>query len=374
MKIAIYDPLGYHGGFHYYTESLAAGVAAAGASVTLYTLRMDGRSEPRGFEIEEPFFDLYGATPTWQRALRFMSGLCKAMWSARKRGIQLVHIHTFHYDAREVLSALAIKMSGFKLAVTIHDVDSFGKQKGRSGRSVILKIADAIIVHNNFSREALIQSGEVSRVEAVSVIPHGHYIQMYPEMPSREASRDRLRLPVDRFVILFFGNPRSEKGLDLLLEALQIVKDDRVLLLVAGKIPAKQLSDLREVEKAFGGTLRIDAGHVSDAMAEHYYRASDAIVVPYRRIYESGVAIMAMSFSRALIYSDLPPLVESIADGGISFISGSAQGLAAAISAAIDQWAELDEVGEVGRRRVEELRDWAVIGASTLNAYERVSL
>lgn len=63
--IAILDPLGSHGGFHYYTDGLAEGVAHAGRRVVLYGCDLAAR---RRFE----------STLTWAPVLQAYEGLCRA--------------------------------------------------------------------------------------------------------------------------------------------------------------------------------------------------------------------------------------------------------------------------------------------------------
>lgn len=372
IKIAILDPLGRHAGFHYYTEGLASGLAEAGADVTLY-----GFETPKDvggtFRAINAFGGLYGSAPAWRRGLRFVNDLLSSLLNARRHGVKLFHIHCFHYDVREVIAATLIRLFGFRLVVTLHDIDSFGKSHGRRGRGTIMGLADGVVVHNDFSLETIRRFDELAVGKLLEVIPHGHYIGDYPDPPSRADARKALKLPADGLIALFFGNPRQEKGLDLLLDAARLIDDQRILVLSAGKVRDEQLDGLRELESGpLAGKFRLDAGHVSDADAERYYRASDVVVIPYRRIYESGVAIMAMSFARCVVYSDLPPLVASVGEAGMVFKSANSAALAERLHQALAAPTELDRFGEEGQLRVEATRGWPLIGRLTAMAYARV--
>jgi len=116
------------------------------------------------------------------------------------------------------------------------------------------------------------------------------------------------------------------------------------------------------------GRIRVDAKHVSDEETLAYYRAADLVVVPYRSIYESGVTIMAMSLGRAVLVSNLPPLVDSIARGkaGLIFASNDADSLATALRDALKRRDELDEIGSFGQIYVRHARDWMEIGEHML--------
>lgn len=372
LKIAILDPLGRHAGFHYYTEGLASGLVDAGAEVTLY-----GFETPEGvgrdYRAINAFGGLYGTAPTWRRGFRFVKDLLASLIDAQRHAVALIHIHCFHYDVREVIAASLIKLFGFRLVVTLHDIDSFGKSHGRHGRRTILGLADGVIVQNDFSLEAIQAFNELAPGKVLEVIPHGHYIGDYPNPPSRLEAREALNLPVDALIALFFGNPREEKGLDILLDAARLVDDPRLQIISAGKVRNEQLESLRSQEAGtLAGRFRLDAGHVSDADAERYYRAADLVVIPYRRIYESGVAIMAMSFARCVVYSDLPPLVASVGEAGMAFQSEDAADLAECLRHALAHPTTLDRLGNEGQKRVEATRGWPLIGRRTIEAYERI--
>ncbi|ADL00466.1 glycosyltransferase family 4 protein [Brevundimonas subvibrioides] len=368
--IAILDPLGSHGGFHYYTDGLAEGVAHAGRRVVLYGYDLAPKPTAK-YLRQSAFKDLYGPASKWLRALRYLGFLTRALVDARARRLEIVHMHSFHYDARELIAACLSRLLGFKLVVTLHDIDSFGSSSGKAGRSAITALADGLVVHNEFSRVALNPAGAPPGRAPVAVIPHGHYADRWGDSVSRAAARTSLGLPGDRTVALFFGNPRSEKGLDILLEALRLVQNKNLLVLVAGRIEENDLAGLRALEAGeLAGRLRIDAGWIDDNAIADYYAAADIVVLPYLRIYESGVAIMAMTFGRCVVYSDLPPLLETVGTEGVSFRTKDPVDLAVTLDRLVQTHVNLDELGQRARRKVLSDRSWLKIGADTVRLYD----
>ncbi|MEI9851635.1 MAG: hypothetical protein WDN24_13215 [Sphingomonas sp.] len=98
----------------------------------------------------------------------------------------------------------------------VHDIERIDRAGASGHAAAIAKNTDVTVVHNQFSRRLLEQDrGDGGTVH---VVPHGNYISQYPVRPSRAEARARLEIG-DGFHILFFGNPRKTKGLDLLLEA-----------------------------------------------------------------------------------------------------------------------------------------------------------
>jgi len=378
MKVAIIDPLGGHGGHHYYVDGIATGLQKAGMEITVYTV---GETAIRGnepYRIEVVFRGLYGSDPALLRGLRYVRGLFRSVFLAWHQKCRIVHLHFFLGDLREYLAVLVARAAGMRVVATVHDVENFGRPRMTVGLQRVARHCSALIVHNSFSRDRLMQASRTRDIHTlVTVIPHGHYFHNYPDMPDRWTARARLGLPADKTIFLFFGNPREEKGLDLLLRAMGHLRDSKTaMLLVAGKMKAELAAQCRTIieEEGIGAITRLDVGHVSDRDLPFYFSAADLVVAPYRRIYESGVALMAMSFGRAVLASNLPPLTELTDNGtlGLLFTSNNTADLARALQEAIDKRPILDALGERAKARVLAERGWDAIGRQTAALYNRV--
>ena len=55
------------------------------------------------------------------------------------------------------------------------------------------------------------------------------------------------------------------------------------------------------------GKLITDIQYISNEKRDLYFKAADLIVLPYRKIYQSGVLLMALSYQLPVIASDLVP-------------------------------------------------------------------
>jgi D-inositol-3-phosphate glycosyltransferase len=373
--IAIIDPLGKYGGLHYYIDGLARGLRKTGRRVLVYVPTFTGVTGCEPYEAFASFGKLYGTDPVLLRGWRYLCGLIASTSSAKYRGANAVNHHLFNYGLKEVAAVWLARILGMKVILTLHDVESFGRPGLRLMRSLILAGASGFIMHNRFSMVQFERSAEAMGKPLV-IVPHGHYADHFPQ-PERTEARAFLNLPMDPMIFLFFGNCRFEKGLDLLVEACAGMKDrPGWLLLVAGKMKPDQLKYFRSLIDRYGlgDFTRVDAKHVSDEEALAYYGAADLIVVPYRHIYESGVTIMAMSLSRAVLVSNLEPLVESIAGGeaGLVFKSEDAKALRARLMQAMDERSSLDSIGARAHAHVIATRDWTKIGERTAKFVDKI--
>ena len=52
----------------------------------------------------------------------------------------------------------------------------------------------------------------------------------------------------------------------------------------------------------------------------HYFAAADLVILPYKRISQSGVLMMAVSYQKAVLTSDLPPFKEVLSNDKTGFL------------------------------------------------------
>ena len=105
---------------------------------------------------------------------------------------------------------------------------------------------------------------------------------------------------------------------------------------------------------------------------EHYYCSSDLVVLPYKKIYQSGVLMMTLSYERPALVSDLPPLIEVITDNenGFLFASENEEDLTDKVIKIISDKENLEKVRLKGIETVNTKYCWDEIGRLTKKAYQ----
>lgn len=394
MRAALIDPLGQYAGNHHYTDQLARGLSHAGVQVTVYVHDGDVDLSPdRPYEYLEPFHDIYGSRPVVMRGGQFLKCLTVTFSGIFGRRTDIVHVQMWAHDMREILQIAIARMMRKKVVVSAHEIKGWSSRrssvasadpghKSNDGGEVtrrfewVLSHTDAIVVHNRHSYDMLMARYKPRTPVAVIPLPHVSQTGSGATLPDRADARRRLELPEDKTIFLFFGNCRYEKGLDLALRALAELKadNDDMLLVAAGKMKADEEAYFRGMagDLGLGRLLRMDIGLVSDVQAIDYFRASNAVVVPYRDVSESGVAITAATFGRAILASDLPPLLEATEGGqlGLHFKNGDFHDLAALMKRALSMTDQLDAMGARASDKVRHERDPDVIGAQMFQLYQ----
>ncbi|MDM7966154.1 glycosyltransferase family 4 protein [Blastomonas fulva] len=363
--IAIIETIGSHGGMHYYTDNQAHALVNQGHATTLYSLPASTDAGARYRKVDT-FKAIYGSDPKGIRGLRLMRDLTTSLLAAKKSGAKVCIFHLFKMDIFELYAVRLCKLLGMKSMAIVHDVARLDQPNQRPQLARIAAACDLLIAHNGFSQTALLAALDGAPAN-VTVVPSGNYIAQFPDPPSKVQARERLGLPQDKLVILFFGNPRREKGLHVLLEALVAHRNDaRLLLLVAGKMKPEEEAEYRAFasEHGLNDRIRFDIGHVDDADAPAYYRAPDIVALPYLRIYESAVALMAMSLERPVLASDLPPMRDVIGDDarGLLFAASDAQSLSARIGELLANPEQLTDLATNAATYAARDRHWDVTG------------
>lgn len=373
MKVAIIEPIGSHGGMNYYDFEMSRGLTENGVDVTLYTSDIT-TEDTDTFKIKRTFKKIWVKQPILTRALRFLICLISTVVDIRKNRFDLVHIHFFHFSSRELALVLLLKLAKLKAVTTVHDVESFHGTTNMGLARFILSICKIVIVHNNVSKNELIRRIGIPP-NMIYTIPHGNYIQMIPFLPSKSESKKRLNLPAESKVILFFGQIKETKGLDILLNAISRIKKEspKTLLLIGGKIwkdDKKKYTDAiskRKIEDMVACHFQ----YIPDEIVPYYFCASDLVILPYKKIYQSGVLLKSMSYRKPVLVSNITGMTEIVEDSGngFTFISEDEIDLSNKIRDLLLSPEKLNTVAEAGYQFVKSEFDWNVIGLKLKEAY-----
>lgn len=187
----------------------------------------------------------------------------------------------------------------------------------------VLSNAHRFIVHTLIDRDNLLKDfpNSIIHVHALPVFDH------FPQPTTKLPRRARLEL-------LFFGFVRPYKGLEVLLEAMLLLKHDDVFLSVVGEFWKDENEILSYInDHGIADKIEIFARYVSDDEAAAYFARCDVVVLPYHSATGSAVIPLAYHYGKPVIATrvgGLPDVVEERLTG-ILIDPGSSIQLAAAI-------------------------------------------
>jgi beta-1,4-mannosyltransferase len=159
------------------------------------------------------------------------------------------------------------------------------------------------------------------RKAARHCIPHGNYAPLVHGVPAHADARRRLDIAPDQRVFLVFGALKRYKGVEDVVSAFRTLDDDRARLIVAGRVLDPQLGRTLERACSDDRRLRLIGGFVEDDELMTLIRASDHVVLPYRRVLNSGSALLALTLGRPVILPRTPTfeaLREQVGDGWVA--------------------------------------------------------
>lgn len=229
-----------------------------------------------------------------------------------------------------------LKAAGGRIVWTVHNIlphECAYPDVEKALRQGLADRADVLHVMCPDTPE-LLRDVAVLPPERVRVLPHGSYVDVYPNIVDPRQARLELGLDLDDLVLLSLGGIRPYRGIDVLLDAFsEALRDEpRLRLVVAGR-PGRHPS-VPELERRCREHPRI-VGHfeeVPDEDLQLYFNAADVAVFSHRAVLNSGGVLLAWSFGRPVIAPAAGCLTSQVTeDGGILYPPDRPDGLADAL-------------------------------------------
>ncbi len=175
----------------------------------------------------------------------------------------------------------------------------------------------------------------------------------FGEKVDKKEARKHLGLNENDSIILFFGFIRKYKGLDLLLEAMHILKTQNVKretsgdkpetikLLIAGEFyDNKKFYDELITQLNILPELILRTDFIAGSEVKYYLSAADFVIQPYRNATQSGVTPLAYHFEKPMLVTDVGGLPDLVPDHKVGLV---AEPNAASIAAGIENLYRLGE-------------------------------
>ncbi|MEX1296143.1 MAG: glycosyltransferase [Candidatus Limnocylindrales bacterium] len=268
-----------------------------------------------------------------------------------------------------------LRRAGVRIVWTVHNLKghaaSGGHANDAAAHRIMIERADAIILHCEYAREALIEMYQPS-AEArarMHVLLHGSYVRQYDVDLDQAAARRALGLTDAGTIFAFVGSIRGYKNVGELLDAFMRLRDlspdDR--LFIAGRPYPPKFG--RKLEKLASQDKRIvlELDRLPEAQLTRVLRASDVVVLPFRDILTSGSAILALSHGRPVIAPAMGCLPGTLPDEAtFLYDPDAADALVEAMGAA--KTADLVAMGERARAYADTI-EWGPIAQQTAALY-----
>jgi len=268
-----------------------------------------------------------------------------------------------------VTRLLAARLLGYRVVWTVHQVvphETTSRRLDRLAARALARFSSALIaLDEDTAGRARTELGRRAAAK-LTVVPHGFYVDVYPEGRPASQVRAELGIPEDWSVALCFGHLRAYKDVGVLLEAFAASSLPRTALVIAG--PALDRSVGQSVARAAAVDPRIVAelDFVPDERVAELFAACDVAVVPRGDGGTSGSAALALSLGRPAIVARTPGYSSLIGEGaaGWLFSPGDAADLRRTLETAMGDRAAAETKGREARRIAEAL-PWSEVARRT---------
>lgn len=302
---------------------------------------------------------------------------------ANRQRVSILHLHYvqqfYAYEGKQARLRWVLRFAaylliarylGYKTVFTMHNLKPTYPLKPEwvdyLGHLVAVNLTDSVIVHCEAARQLLYE--HFKRRNHVFIVPHPHYIGIYPNLITKQEARARLELGQDQTVFVFLGGIRPNKGIEFLAEAFKQLHETDLRLVIAGAPwpPPDYIQLLTETIKD-DPRIHFIPQHIPDDEMQIYLNAADVFVFPFSSILTSGSTILAMSFGQPVIVPALGCIKELVTpDVGILYSPGDLSSLRSSLRKSTEL--DLQEMGKCALKKVQS-NTWEEIAKQTMLAY-----
>tara|TARA_B100001564_G_scaffold314803_1_gene289149 strand:+ start:300 stop:2759 length:2460 start_codon:yes stop_codon:yes gene_type:complete len=221
-----------------------------------------------------------------------------------------------------------------------------------------------------------------SSIQNVGFLPNGVHSNRFVPKPRNLELKSKLGMESDTIVLGYIGSLVSYEGLDLLLEALPVVKRetnaDFKMMIVGDGAYMDKLQTLCT-------NLGLDndvifAGRVPHEEVEDYYSIVDIapfprLPLPVTEMVSPLKPFEAMAMEKAVLASNVDALKEIVShkNTGLLFSKGDSDDLSSKIIQLLENQTLRLDLGKKARIWVEENRDWSIISNALNDVYISLS-
>ena len=279
------------------------------------------------------------------------------------------HVRRHHYDVIHVHWPLPLALLGWAaqrahrapLVSTFYGVElRWVKGSLRALKWLVrwaARRSDRVVAISSYTARELRELADVP----IEVIPYTTALPAPPSLPQATGGPP---------VLLFVGRLVERKGVPYLIEAIGLLRDVSIRLVIVGDGPERP--KLEAAARHWGVADRVEfRGKVSATELQGAYARASAFVLP--SVFDARgdteglgvVALEAMNYGTPVVASRIGGIPDIVEDGvtGLLVPPGDAAALAATLRRVLDEPDLARKLGEAGRRRLHEQFSWEAITA-----------
>ncbi|MBU1323113.1 glycosyltransferase [Patescibacteria group bacterium] len=303
----------------------------------------------------------------------------------KKKNFQVLNLHVGTTVKQKIVYFTTLLMytkliNGLKTVFSLHDVLPFEEDKKlRKILKMFYCLGDCFIVGNDSEKEKLKNFFDVP-YKKINIVHHGIYNLFDKSQFTQNLARAYLGIPLDKKVVLFFGWLREHKGLEYLIRAANKLRkhEPNLCFYVASALKYASpglvnkclyLIKRLKVEDIF----MLNFKYLESWDIEPVFKAADIVALPYTKVSQSGVLMMAMGFKKPVVITDVFYEKKWVANrAGLVTKTKDAEALSDRLSQLLDNKSLANRYGKAGYRYTLTNFNWQKIANQYFQIYSKV--
>ena len=269
---------------------------------------------------------------------------------------------------------LRYELSGVPVVTTLHTVYEDAISQKKIILRLIISESSAVIVHEDYQKEILLNNFGQEYKDKIHVIHHG-----VRRVSIIRDAKAKLEL-TGKKIILLCGYFRPTKGFHRIVTIFPRIceKSPETVLLIAGKSRGLEFMDYqREFFESINTSPVCDKiivlrGQFPQKTFDTILSSSDVVVIPYERSGPSGILAQCYAFHKPVVTTDLLPFRKSIERSRGGFIAGSDQEFVESIVKIINNDKLRQQFINNIRNYVKKDVGWDHVAKSHINVYQSI--
>lgn len=358
MDILFIEPSGA-GGIASYTYALASALARQGHMCHVLTSTRWSFPAHKNLNVHRAFSGkLTNPFSLWWKCWRLA------------RGADIIHWQSATHPEFVTWAMKALPMKSKPWVFTVHNTLPHEEREQKADiYQWIYQRMKGLIFHTTFTKDDFESQFRQTGAKQ-AIIPHG-------EMSLLAEARPKFDSKTDPNTILFFGNIRPYKGLDILLLAFKqvLTKHPQARLSIVGQAlqPFEPYDEMMEI-LGVKDHVNLRLGYLPDDQIPDVIHSAGVAALPYRHIDQSGVLLLMMGCGKPVVASNIGGFPEVVHDQqtGLLVPPDNPGELAEALLRCLrePEWAQ--GIGQAAKLDVRSRFSWDSIAKQTHDFYQDV--
>lgn len=176
------------------------------------------------------------------------------------------------------------------------------------------------------SQKVLSDLNQFAKNKPAKYVAHPLY-DNFGERISKFDARKNIGIETEIPIVLFFGFIRKYKGLDILFDAISLLKQSseksiNIKFLIAGEFYEDRKPYDEQIKRlGIEDALILHTDFIPDSEVKNYFCAADVVIQPYRNATQSGVTPLAYHFEIPMIVTNVGGLPSLVPDYKVGLIA-----------------------------------------------------